>query len=155
MAPESHDTIFSSTASSSRRTQWVEILSCKVCLFISKQHLWRFNEIFLQFSYYRIANRYRFFIGKIGKISVLPILGGYRSAKPSPSNGCRYYPSRTSANFEGFLTPPPFCWQFPILQIEDILNGWSLIILGFAVVVPPKSFRSMFLVCGLGNLCWI
>ena len=40
-------------------------------------------------------------------------------------------------------------------RIEDILNGWSLIILGFAVVVPPKSFRSMFLVCGLGNLCWI
>ena len=89
MAPESHDTIFSSTASSSRRTQWVEIFSGKLCLFISIQHLWCFNKIFLQYSYYSIVKRCRFCIGKIGKISVLPRFGGYGSAKPSPSNGCR------------------------------------------------------------------
>ena len=88
MAPESHDTIFSSTASSSRRTQWVEIFSGKLCLFVSMQHLWCFNEVFgisvfLQFSYYRIVNRCTP-IEKIGKTLVLPRFGGYtRSAKPS------------------------------------------------------------------------
>ena len=166
MAPESHDTIFSSTASSSRRTQWIQIFSGKLCLFISIQHLWCCNEAFLQFSYYSIVNRCTT-LGKIGKTSVLPLdlvaaieaqnlLLHMAIVDPSPFL-LAVFCYRLLANVNEIWRLPPPNWGYPKWMAP--YYSWSS--LTKIDGAPFQSFRSMYscwktddqlLFCNLGNL---